>query len=108
MARIGAATRENITALMAQDPGHPALEKYARAGWILAGREPETNRVSGCRLLMDLLDAWTKRFGMPRLGAFGITSPRIGPILDAAGQKNNPVHLSGDAMQRILEMCLKG
>ncbi len=103
---LAAATRENITALMAQDPGHPALEKYARAGWILAGRAKDTDWVTGCSQLMDLLEEWTERFDMPRLGVYGITPAQIGSIVDAAGQKNNPVHLSGDAMQRILEMRL--
>ncbi len=99
---LAQATRENIKTLMAQDPGHPVLEKYALVGRILAGRIPETDRAAGCTLLMDLLDEWTDRFHMPRLGAFGITSGRIGQIVDAAGQKNNPVHLSGDTMKRIL------
>ncbi|MCF8114216.1 MAG: iron-containing alcohol dehydrogenase [Desulfotignum sp.] len=103
---LAAATRENITALMAQDPGHPALEKYARAGWILAGRTKEKDWASGCSLLMDLLDEWTNCFDMPKLGAFGITLAHIGPIADAAGQKNNPVHLSGNAMKKILEKRL--
>jgi alcohol dehydrogenase class IV len=103
---LAAATRENIASLMAQDPGHPALEKYARAGWILAGRTPEADRASGCGRLMDLLDRWTKSFDMPRLGAYGITAAGIGQVVAETGQKNNPVDLSKEAMKRILEVRL--
>ncbi|MCA1792672.1 MAG: iron-containing alcohol dehydrogenase, partial [Desulfobacteraceae bacterium] len=100
---LAAATRENITALMKQNSGHPALDKYARAGWILADRTPETDQASGCRRLMDLLDKWTERFDMPRLGVYGITPAHIDPVVEATGPKNNPVHLSNDALVRILE-----
>jgi alcohol dehydrogenase class IV len=100
---LAAATRENITAMMNHYPGHPALEKYARAGWLLAERAPEADQAAGCRRLMDLLDDWTERFDMPRLGVSGITPAHICPVVDATGQKNNPVNLSGDAMIRILE-----
>ncbi len=103
---LAAAIRENITVLMAQDPWHPALEKYAWAGGILAGRAKDMDRAAGCRRLMDLLDDWTGRFNMPRRSVYGVTPTHIGSIVDAAGQKNNPVHLSGDGMKRILEIRL--
>ena len=103
---LAAATRENITALLDQYPAHPALEKYARAGWLLAGRASHTDQSAGCRRLLGLLEEWTERFNMPRLGVYGITRANIGPVVDAAGQKNNPVHLSGEAMTKILKMRL--
>jgi len=103
---LAAATRENITALLDQDPAHPALDKYARAGWLLAGRASHTDQSAGCRRLLGLLEEWTERFNMPRLGVYGITPAHIGPVVDAAGQKNNPVHLSGEAMTKILQVRL--
>ena len=100
------AVRENIIALMDQDPGHPALEKYARAGQLLAGMEPETGTAAGCRRLIGLLEEWTDLFHMPRLGDYGIGVDHIKQLAATSGQKNNPVHLSTEAMTRILKTRL--
>lgn len=103
---MAAAVRENIIALMDQHPGHPALEKYARAGQLLAGMETETDTTAGCRRLIGLLEEWTDLFHMPRLRDYGIGADHIKQLVETSGQKNNPVNLSAEAMTRILEKRL--
>jgi alcohol dehydrogenase class IV len=100
---IGAATRTNIRYLKETGAGHPFLEKYAKAGAILAGREysPE-NRDDYLDFLAQQLDEWTKTFRLPRLGALGIGFHDVGRIIPRVGNKNNPVALDREGIKSIL------
>ena len=100
---IGAATRINIEALR-QDAAQnrTALEKYARAGTLLAGRSAASVE-SGCELLVRTLDGWIASTGIARLSAYGISRADFPRILDKSNNKNSPVTLDRGQMQAILE-----
>ncbi len=103
---VGAATRATIAAL-ATDPvkSRTALEKYARAGAILAQRSAGST-TEDCRLLVATLEEWIARAAIPRLGAYGVSRADFARILDKSNNKNSPVTLTRDEMAAILEARL--
>jgi alcohol dehydrogenase class IV len=100
---IGAATRTNIRYLQAQDGTNIFLEKYARAGALLARREyvPE-NRDDHLDFLVRQMDEWTRTFRLPRLGAFGVGFQDSNRIIQHTENKNNPVKLDRSGIKEIL------
>jgi alcohol dehydrogenase len=77
---VAEATRVNIRALRRRQPDAVALRKYAEAGTLLSGRrfaDPHAAQDS----LVELLDAWTERLDLPRLGEFGVTDSDIARIV---------------------------
>ncbi len=105
-ALVAAATEANIARLLAEHgPDHPALTKYSHAGTLLSGRDAH-DVAAGCMLLVESLQAWTARFGLPRLGQFSITDADVPRIVAGAGNKNNPVALSKNEIAAIVKRCL--
>jgi alcohol dehydrogenase class IV len=99
---LGVATRLNIEALRRDAAGNRvALEKYARAGALLAG-EPAAGTDAGCDLLVQTLDRWIAATGIARLSAYGVTRDDFPRLLDRANNKNSPVTLDREEMQAIL------
>lgn len=98
--------RQNIEALILTDPEGPALRKYARAARFLCPDPAMAGRVERSRFLASLLARWTDELDMPGLGTYGIMQKDIDRIVSATGQKNNPVHLSFEALSSILEARL--
>ena len=78
-----------------------ALEKYARAGAILAGRSAGSV-AADCQQLTQLLDGWVERTRIPRLGQYGITAADFPKILERSNGKNSPAELSQQQMAAIL------
>lgn len=100
---LGEVTRRTLAALLADaDRQHVALEKYARAGAVLATRHPR-GRDEDCHLLVETLEAWVARFRIPRLGQYGVSSLDFAPILDRSNGKNSPVVLDRAEMEAILQ-----
>jgi alcohol dehydrogenase class IV len=55
--------------------------------------------------LADLLTAWTKRLGIPRLDMFGLVGDRVDQVLagiSASSMATNPVDLDADDLRAIL------
>ncbi|RJP89357.1 MAG: iron-containing alcohol dehydrogenase [Desulfobacteraceae bacterium] len=100
---IGAATRTNIRYLKEVDAPGIFLEKYARAGAILARQEyvPE-NRDAHLGFLVRQMDEWLEDFNLPRLGAFGVRLQDMDRIVEQTGNKNNPVKLDKAGIKEIL------
>lgn len=95
---VAAATRVNIDALREREPKHPALRKYAESGILLSGRmfASEAAAQDG---LVELLEDWTSRLSLPRLGAFGMREGDIGRVVAncrGGSMQTNPLVL-GDA-----------
>lgn len=101
---VAAATRLNIRALRACEPGHPALRKYAEAGILLSGRmfAGETAAQDG---LADLLDAWTERLQLPRLATLGVGERDLDRIVAncrGGSMQTNPLVLSDAELVGLL------
>lgn len=77
---VAEATRVNIQALRSRSPHSPALRKYAEAGVLLAGRMFNSEQAAQDGLV-ELLQDWTQRLDLPRLGAYGVGADDIGRIV---------------------------
>lgn len=98
---VTAALRANLKALRSRAPNSPALAKLARVGGLLTG-EPYHPEAPACDALQDLLDDWTMRLDIPRLGAYGIGESDLERILAAAANRNNPVELTREEIRALL------
>jgi alcohol dehydrogenase class IV len=111
-ATLAAATRVNVAALQAREPGSAALARYAELGRLLGGAggvgAGEATSPAG-RPLVDLLEDWRARLAVPRLSAYGITAGDIPAIVaDSRGSsmKTNPILLTDAEIAAILAESL--
>jgi alcohol dehydrogenase class IV len=107
-ATLVAATRVNIAALEARDPGSVALSRYAAAGWLFSGRPGADDREARSALV-PALEELTAGLAVPGLSAFGITEASIPALVaDSRGSsmKTNPVVLTDDEIAAILRASL--
>lgn len=101
---VAAATRVNIERLRERDAAHPALEKYAQVGQLLAGRG-QLERDEAHLVLVETLDAWTRTLQVPRLGHYGVSAddvPRIVANSRGSSMKTNPVTLDDSDIAEIV------
>ncbi len=105
---VAEATRANLAALAGRTPDHPALGKYADAGRLLAGDARLPDAVALARLL-DILDDWTRRLDLPRLGACGIAEADVARIVAhsrGSSMKTNPIALTDAEIAAIVRARL--
>ncbi len=105
---VAAATRVNIDALRARDPGGIALRKYAEAGILLSGRM-FTSEVAAQDGLVDLLDQWTARLSLPRLSEFGMAEADVERVVAnsrGGSMQTNPIRLDDDELANVLRTRL--
>ena len=101
---VATATRVNIDALRARAANHPALEKYAQVGRLLS-REGNLNQAASHAVLIDTLDAWTRKLQLPSLAQYGVTPadiPRIVANSRGSSMKTNPIALTDAEIAGIL------
>jgi len=81
------------------------LVKFSRMGRILSGaRDPDIS--TGCDLLLQKLDEWTRRLSIPRLGHYGVSESDLDALAAQAGQKSNPIQLGADDVKAVLRARL--
>jgi alcohol dehydrogenase len=105
---VAAATRVNIAALRDREPRSPALQKYAEAGVLLSGRM-YTSEAAAQDGLVELLEDWTERLALPRLGAFGMTGADIGRVVAncrGGSMQTNPLVLEDRELVGLLQQRL--
>ena len=99
---LGETTRATLAVLFENPQQNTvALEKYARAGALLAGGS-SGSVVADCQQLTQLLDGWIARTRIPRLGEYGLTAADFPKILQRSNGKNSPVQLTEAQMAAIL------
>ncbi|MFP5410614.1 MAG: iron-containing alcohol dehydrogenase [Gammaproteobacteria bacterium] len=101
---VAAATRVNIEALRAREPGHPALAKYAQIGRLLS-KQGQLDPAASHTALVDTLEAWTHALGLPTLAHYGVTAgdvPRIVANSRGSSMKTNPIRLEDAEIAAIL------
>ncbi len=102
---VASATRINIDTLLAREPMHPTLEKYAQAGRLLS-KEGGLSREAAHAALIDTLESWTQALSLPALAHYGVTHadiPRIVANSRGSSMKTNPVTLTDSEIAAILE-----
>ena len=100
-ATLAAATRINVTALEAREPGSAALGRYAELGRLLSGDTATP--------LAETLENWRARLAVPRLSAWGVTAADVPAIVaDSRGSsmRTNPILLTDDEIAAILLQSL--
>ncbi len=100
---VAEATRVNTTALRQRDSEGMALQRYARAGEILTGRRFDSPAESQ-NALIALLDDWTERLSLPRLGKYGMTEadlPRVVANCRGGSMKTNPILLTDEEVAEV-------
>ncbi|MDA8093447.1 MAG: iron-containing alcohol dehydrogenase [Betaproteobacteria bacterium] len=105
---LAAATRINIEALRAREPGHRALRKYAQLG-RLVGHPPSADDRQAQDALCETLEDWTRRLNLPRLSTFGIGTHDIAHIVGhsrGSSMKTNPLVLTDDELHAIVAQRL--
>ena len=80
------------------------LLKYALVGALIDGRKcfEDIDISHYCSILVDVLDNWTNKLNIDRLGQYGITSTDVDSIIDKTSLKNNPVQLRREDLHEIL------
>lgn len=104
---VAEASRSNIDALQKRVPDSPALRKYADIGRLLT-HDTQSAR-AGLDALLAVLDDWTSRLGMPRLGSYGVTGNDVTRIVAncrGSSMKTNPVVLNDEEIAQIVSARL--
>lgn len=104
---VAQATRVNIEVMLARDAANPALARYAQVGRLLC-HDP-LDDAAARQILLDVLEDWTRRLQLPRLGTYGIRAedlPRIVAHSRGSSMKTNPVVLTDAEISGILQARL--
>lgn len=83
----------------------PARNKLARLGRLLPGGE-KLPKPEACRYLIARLYEWQERLEFSPLSSYGVTEKDLPRIIEASGNKQNPVKLSDVQMNSILSTRL--
>jgi alcohol dehydrogenase class IV len=102
---MGVANKVTLRKLLKTHNNPLALDKYARVGKIFTGKSGKSD-IYYAEALINLIDAWTGRFGLQKLSAYGVGSNDLRKIAETTSNKNNPVRLTLEEMEEILESRL--
>ncbi len=100
---VAAATRINIEAMRAREPGNIALKKYADIGRLLSRQTLADD--AAIAAVVETLEDWTRRLQLPRLSAYGISPNDFARIVAnsrGSSMKTNPIVLTDGEIGQIL------
>lgn len=92
---VAEATRVNLAALSGRALASPAIGRYADVGRLLAGKTMPDEKAHAS--LLEILEDWTRRLKLPRLGNYGIQDKDVERIVAnsrGSSMKTNPVTLT--------------
>jgi alcohol dehydrogenase class IV len=93
------ATLDNLVA--ADTPAARAvIEKFARIGRLFGASHADP--MDCCRHLVDCLYRWLEQLPISRLERYGLSASHIKALRLAAANKNNPLPLSADQVERMI------
>lgn len=100
---LAAATRINLDAIRDREPGNSAYGRYATAGRLMTDRTlPDAEAIEA---LLKLLDDWTCRLDLQRLGAYGVREGDVDHIVAnsrGSSMKTNPIMLTDGEIGQII------
>jgi alcohol dehydrogenase len=105
---VAACTAVNLEAMRARDRRNPALDKYGRVGEVLSGRGYDSRGEAG-DALVRLLEEWTERLRLPRLGRYGLTAAGLDHVVAnsrGSSMRTNPIVLTDVEVRGCLERRL--
>lgn len=95
------ATKLNINKLRSIKPSSIALEKYSHAGFLLSGKNNDSNL--GCDLLINQLEYYSEKLCIPKLSDYGIRENDIDRIIKESSNKNNPIELDDKEIESLIK-----
>ncbi|MEW5787197.1 MAG: iron-containing alcohol dehydrogenase [Pseudomonadota bacterium] len=104
---VAEASRVNIRALRQRAADHSSLRKYADAGRLLASES--LSDAEALAALPEILDDWTRRLDLPRLGAYGMTEADVARVVAnsrGSSMKTNPVVLTDEEIAGLVRARL--
>ena len=100
---VAEATRMNVAVMRERAPDHAALGRYAEMGRLMTGRDLSDGEAQTA--LIDLLEDWTRRLDLPRLGAYGVAQVDVDCIVvnsRGSSMKTNPIALTDAEIAEIV------
>ncbi len=100
---VSEATRVNLATMKERIPGHIALARYANVGRLMTGLSLPDDEAHAGLLLM--LEDWTSRLELPRLGAFGVQTADVNRIVAnsrGSSMKTNPITLTDEEIAALV------
>jgi alcohol dehydrogenase len=104
-ATVAGVTAANIAALEQRAPDHPALDRYAVLGRLLANLRLSAGDEPSREYLVKTLRAWTRTLAIPRLGLYGLDDATIPMVVAGArgsSMRTNPIELDDEELAAIL------
>ncbi|MDO9225492.1 MAG: iron-containing alcohol dehydrogenase [Pseudomonadota bacterium] len=104
---VAEATRLNLAALRERAPEHDALRRYADVGRLMTARTLTDDEARTA--LVALLEDWTRRLDLPRLGAYGVTDADLERIVAnsrGSSMKTNPIVLTDQEIAGLVRARL--
>jgi alcohol dehydrogenase class IV len=101
--------RANVEALRQRTPTHPALRRLAEIGRLLTGNAT-LNENAAVEAAADVSERWARDFGLPNLGACGLTEADFPEIVAdsrrSGSMRGNPVELTDEELKNILAAAI--
>ncbi len=101
---VAKATAVNIRAMQEREPDNPLLAKYAHLGDIMCRRQ-HSSPEEACDGLVNLLEDWTLKLGLPHLSEYGLEEQGIEHVVEhsrGSSMKTNPIILSDEELAEVL------
>lgn len=101
---VAKATAVNIRAMQEREPDNPLLAKYAHLGDIMCRRQ-HSSPEAACDGLVDLLEDWTLKLGLPHLSEYGLEEQGIEHVVEhsrGSSMKTNPIILTDEELAEVL------
>ncbi len=107
---LAEAAKLNIK-LLRKNNNYFYLKKYAKAGAVISGESGidfnnRKNIDHYSNLLVKILENWTAKLNISRLGEYGVTVDDLDKIIEKAGNKNNPIHLDNEQIKKLIKTRL--
>jgi alcohol dehydrogenase class IV len=94
-----------INKLRKEDSSNIALFKYAEVGKLFSKMKRKSNNFY-IDFLIETLKALTDFLSIPKLGSYGIIESDFAKIIASTDNKNNPIALSDNELEEILNLRL--
>jgi len=105
---VATATRVNIDAMQQREPANIALDRYARVAEVLL-QQRFKSKDDALLKLVELLQLWTDKLGILRLGQYGVKEHELDHIVAnsrGSSMKTNPIVLTDTEISSILKARL--
>ncbi len=102
---MGPANRMTLEKLRKEGDNKEALTKYATVGKLFSEKEGKSDAYYA-DARVALIETWTSEMKIPKLSEYGIGQEDVKKIVEATGNKNNPVALDEEELAAVLEARL--